>query len=58
MQTIYQKLILVKINLLIYSQTINNYNNKKKKQKNIIKIKTLIIQTIKKNYNYDNIKFI
>ena len=58
MQIIYQKLSLVKINLLTYSQTINNYNNKKKKQKIIIKIKTLIIQTIKKNYHYNNIKFI
>ena len=57
MQIIYQKLSLVKINLLTYSQTINNYNNKKE-TKNIIKIKILIIQTIKKNYHYNNIKFI
>ena len=57
MQIIYQKLSLVKINLLTYSQTINNYNNKKR-NKNIIKIKILIIQTIKKNYHYNNIKFI
>ena len=57
MQIIYQKLSLVKINLLTYSQTINNYNNKKR-NKNIIKIKILIIQTIKKNYHHNNIKFI